>query len=382
MKISLTFFILLVITNSAVAQELYQMKPAAQSRVSSPENPNGIKGSGAQANASAKGSAFIQLKAGESRALLDVNTAGIIQRIWITINNRSPEVLRSLRLRMYWDGENNPAVDVPFGDFFCAALGKPVAFQSALFSNPEGRSFNCYIPMPFKKGAKVVLVNETGIDLSLIFFDIDFLQLEKPEEDMLYFHARWHRQKSSAIGQDVEILPEITGRGRFIGTSIGVNVNPVYGESWWGEGEVKMFIDGDKKFPTIVGTGAEDYIGSGWSEGFFANAYQGCLLADAQHNQYAFYRFHVPDGIYFYKNFRVSIQQIGGFMAPVVKDLLSKGVPIKPISLVDAKGQFVGLLDPKTPPNRLNDATKDDWVNFYRSDDYSVMAYYYLDRPE
>jgi hypothetical protein len=348
------------------------MPKGVQSHVSSMENLNGLKGNGGKSNAGAKGAAYTSLKAAESKILLKISSAGIIQRIWVTINDyANPETLRSLRLKMYWDGSDQPAVDVPFGDFFCNALGKTIPFESALFSNPEGRSFNCYIPMPFKTGAKVILTNTSSKDIDLLFFDIDFVTVEKPEEDLLYFHAVWSRQQNP-VGQDVNLLPEVKGIGRFLGVSVGLNVNGIYGNTWWGEGEVKMYIDGDKSNPTINGTGSEDYIGTGWMEGVFANQYQGCLVADAKNRQYAFYRFHIPDAIWFYQDFRATIQQIGGYYAKDVEALQAKGVPLRPVS-VDGKGLLDGSFTGKANDN--------DWMNFYRSDDYAVTTYYYLDRP-
>ena len=111
---------------------------------------NGLKGQGGKANQKVKGKAFEALKAGGSRILLDVKGSGVIEKMWFTVNDRSPEMLRSLRFQIFWDDAEEPAVDVPFGDFFCIGLGKTAAFENALFSNPEGRSFNCYVPMPFK----------------------------------------------------------------------------------------------------------------------------------------------------------------------------------------------------------------------------------------
>ena len=218
------------------AQELYQMPQGTASRMSSMENLNGVKGQGGKRNNGAKGRAFTSVKAGGSQTLLETTGAGIIQRIWCTIDNRTPEMLRGLRLRMYWDASTTPAVDVPLGDFFCVGVGRVTPFQSALFASPEGRSFNCYIPMPFRSGAKVVLTNETTTDLSLLFFDVDFVTLAKPAENQpLYFHATWNR-KQYPVGQDVALLPTVKGRGRFLGVSVGLNVNPLYGDSWWGEG--------------------------------------------------------------------------------------------------------------------------------------------------
>jgi len=369
--------LLLAVTN-LTAQELYQVPPGAHSRVSSFENLNGVKGKGGMSNATAKGHAFESLKAGESKTLLDIHGAGKIQRIWCTINDRSPKMLRSLRLQMYWDGAGKPAVDVPFGDFFAAAL-QPVAFQSALFSNPEGRSFNCIIPMPFRTAAKVVLTNESSQDLELLFFDIDYITLPALSPGDLYFHACWSRTRNAPVGEDAVLLPKVTGRGRLLGLSVGVNVNPVYGSTWWGEGEVKAWLDGDTKYPTINGTGAEDYIGTGWGEGAFAHQYQGCLVADGQKNQYAFYRWHIPDAIYFDKDCKVSIQQIGGYFADSVIALQARGVPLKPVSLAGPSG-FRGLFEPGQE-GALSKAVHADWLNFYRSDDYAATAYFYLDRP-
>lgn len=374
----ITAVLLLCMVSRLTAQNLYQIPPGARSHVSSFENLNGLKGQGGRSNATAKGHAFESLKAGESKTLLNIRSAGILQRIWCTVSDRSPIMLRSLRLQIYWDATDKPAVDVPFGDFFGAAL-QPVAFQSALFSNPEGKSFNCIIPMPFRTAAKVVLTNESSKDLELLFFDIDYITLPSVKPDNLYFHASWARTKNAAIGEDAVLLPKVTGKGRFLGVSVGVNINPIYGPTWWGEGEVKAWIDGDAKYPSINGTGAEDYIGTGWGEGIFAHQYQGCLVADSPKNQYAFYRFHVPDAIYFDQDCKVSIQQIGGYFTSSVVDLQAHGVPLKPISLAGKKG-FRGLLEPEHA-GALAQATPDDWLNFYRSDDYAATAYFYLDTP-
>ncbi|HVU54563.1 MAG TPA: glycoside hydrolase family 172 protein [Puia sp.] len=370
--------VLLLTATNLTAQELYQAPAGARSRVSSFENLNGVKGQGGKGNATAKGHAFESLKAGESKTLLNIQGAGKLQRIWCTISDRSPKMLRSLRLRMYWDGAAQPAVDVPLGDFFGAAL-LPVAFQSALLSDPEGRSFNSTIPMPFRTSAKAVITNEGSQDLELLFFDIDYITLPKLEPGDLYFHACWSRTRHASVGQDAVLLPKVVGRGRLLGVSVGVNIDPVYGPTWWGEGEVKAWLDGDTKYPTINGTGAEDYIGTGWGEGRFAHQYQGCLVADSPKNQYAFYRWHIPDAIYFDKDCRVGIQQIGGFFADTVIAMQGRGVPLKPISLAGPRG-FRGLFEPGQE-RALDKAEHSDWLNFYRSDDYAATAYFYLDRP-
>jgi len=371
----LSFFITLSLTGSA--QQLYEMPKGTESRLSSFENPNGIKGQGGKSNKKAKGKAFEFIKTGETKTLLNINGEGIIQRIWLTID-QNPVKLRSLRFQFYWDGNNKPAVDVPMGDFFGFNVGKPVAFQSALFSSGEGRSFICYIPMPFKKAAKVLLTNE-GSEAVKLFYDVDF-NLQKLSPDVLYFHASWTRQPTSRLGDDFLILPKMGGKGRFLGMTVGVNTDSSYSKSWWGEGEVKMYMDGDTEYPTIVGTGTEDYIGSAWGLGTFANLYQGCTVANDSTRQFNFYRWHIPDAIYFNKDIKVVLQQIGGWMKNDVKELLRKGANLKPIT-VDGPGGFTLLLDMPNPPAIMDEKFPEGWVNFYRVDDYSAVSYFYLDKP-
>ena len=367
----------LTITIISQSQTLYEMPANRQSRLSSFENPNGIKGNGGKTNKTAKGNAFENMEPGETKNLLDIKGEGAIQRIWLTIDH-SPAKLRSLRLQFFWDGSNKPAVDVPLGDFFGYNLGKQIAFQSSLFSSGEGRSYNCYIPMPFKKAAKVLLINE-GTEKVKLFYDIDFL-LQKLPLNTLYFHAYWNRQLSGQLGDDYTLLPKVEGKGRFLGISVGLNTDTSYGKSWWGEGEVKMSLDGDTKYPTINGTGAEDYIGSAWGLGTFTNWYQGCTIANDSTGQFNFYRWHIPDAIYFNKDIKVTIQQIGGWMKEDMKRLHQRGVNFKAIT-VDGPAGFTRLLDMEKPPLLTDPAFPEGWVNFYRIDDYSSVSYFYLDKP-
>lgn len=379
MKIIFVLALSVLIMNGLQAQNLYTFPDNFRSSsISSFENLNGIKGAGGKSNHSAKGNAFESLKAGQSKTLLEIEGAGILQRMWFTLQNRSPEMMRSLRLRIYWDGESKAAVDVPFGDFFGYGLSKVVKFETALFSNPEGRSFNCMIPMPFRKGAKVVLTNESSNNIDALFYDIDFVKVAKPEDGSLYFHAFWTRQKSSELRKDFEFLPQITGKGRFLGVNMGIKADPGYGETWWGEGEVKMYIDNDKELPTINGTGTEDYIGTAWGMGKFTNLYQGCTVADDSTKQYAFYRFHIPDFIGFNQNFRASIQQIGGGMRDLVRKLIKNNMKIEPVTVAGLTG-FTSLLD--KPKNIFDADFPNGWVNFYRIDDYSATSYFYLNTP-
>jgi hypothetical protein len=363
-------------TLAAGGQQLYQMPVGTQSRLSSFENPNGIKGNGAKSNKTAKGNAFEPMKPGETKTLLQVNGAGSIRRIWLTVD-QNPVKLRSLRLQMFWDGDRKAAVDVPMGDFFGYNIGRPVAFESALFSSGEGRSFNCYITMPYRKGAKILLINE-GKEAVKLFYDVDFLE-EKIAADALYFHAFWTRQMSSELGADFVPLPKVNGRGRFLGMTVGLNTDSAYGKSWWGEGEVKMYLDGDNQYPTIAGTGAEDYLGSAWGLGTFTNLYQGCTVANDSARQYNFYRWHIPDPIYFYHDIRVTLQQIGGWDRNAVRTLVKNGVKLKPVTL-DGPAGFIRLLDTPGAPAVTDESFPEGWVNFYRVDDFASVSYFYLDK--
>jgi hypothetical protein len=367
--------LLVLLMGQLPAQTLYQKPKGVQSRLSSFENLNGIKGNGGRTNKTAKGNPAENLAPGESKTLLDVKGQGIVQRIWLTID-QNPVKLRSLRLQVFWDGESRAAVDVPLGDFFCYNLGKQVAFESALFSSGEGRSFVSYIPMPFHKAAKITLTNE-GKETTTLFFDIDF-SYEQVPDDALYFHAHWTRKWTGKPGDDFEILPLVQGKGRFLGMSVGLNTDTAYGKSWWGEGEVKMYMDDDSPFPTINGTGSEDYVGSAWGLGKFINQYQGCTVANDSTGQFNFYRWHIPDAIWFDRNIRVVIQQIGGWMRDDVRRLIQRNARLIPISVSSSQG-FRRLLD--NPLGITDPSFPNGWVNFYRVDDYSAVAYFYLDKP-
>jgi hypothetical protein len=345
------------------------------------ENIKGEKGRGGIENNGAKGHACDSIRAGSTKTLLNIDGSGIINRMWVTISDRSPLMLRSLVLKIYWDKEEKPAVSVPFGDFFGIGLGKTAVYENALFANPEGRSFNCFVQMPFKTAAKVELVNESDKDLPMVFFDIDLQMLKKWDESFLYFHSYWHRDTATALAQDFEIMPAVKGKGRFLGSNISINANPEYKDCWWGEGEVKIYLDGDTQYPTLVGSGTEDYIGTAWGQGQFFTKTTGCLIADSKNLQWAFYRYHISDPVYFKSDCKVTIQQIGGNSKDIVIGLQKAKVDLIPVTIHEAprmihiykKDSVVNLEDPSLP---------NAWTNFYRSDDLAATSYFYLDSPK
>ncbi|MGZ2411752.1 D-arabinan exo alpha-(1,3)/(1,5)-arabinofuranosidase (non-reducing end) [Sphingomonas sp. F9_3S_D5_B_2] len=367
---------------AAQPPELYHYQQDARTVWFSPENRSGAKGAGGVENRGAKGHAWDTIAPGASYVLADVQGAGTIDRIWFTIDDRSPEVLRGLKLEMYWDGAATPAVAVPVGDFFLQGGGEMVPMESALFASPEGRSFISYVKMPFRRRAHLVLTNESAKRVQL-FYDVDCSLVPAQPDDALYFHAWWHRMPRTTLGQDFALLPSIAGRGRFLGASITVLTNPAYEKSWWGEGEVKVKLDGDGAQPSLVGTGTEDYIGSAWGQGAYINRYQGAPVATwDQHGIWSFYRFHIPDPIWFHHSIQVTLGQIGGAPKADVIRFRKAGAPLIPIT-IDNGNRSNGFEALLTSGKKVTDPSLiDGWTNFYRSDDVSAVAYFYADRSD
>lgn len=384
----------LCICNHLLAQELYNFPPrGTETRWISPENPTGEKGNGARTNRGAKGNAFYVIAPGEKRVIFDVKGAGVIQRMWmsgsIAVN---PEQRRSVRIDIYWDDSKKPAVSAPIGDFFGHGLSAMHSFQSSLFGDPEGRSFNLTIPMPFKKAARIEILNQAS-SFVLYWFDINYQLLKKPLKNAMYFHGYWSRSLSTTLGRDFEVLPRVSGRGRYLGASFGVVGNPDYHGTWFGEGIVKIYLDGDQNYPTLVNTGTEDYVGSGWGLGVFAFEYEGSTLADFDNDLYSFYRLHVKDPVYFDKDCSVTLQQIGSATPIQFSEMVKNHAKLIPVWALDVGGQvnFTDMKEVAPIPFRILDAqdtitTPIDYskfaaINFYRSDDVCAMAYFYLDKP-
>lgn len=343
------------------------MPAGVQTRWYGPENPDGARGKGGSAFAGRKGRQSVALKAGESVTIAQAEkTSGVVRRIWATIDQRSPQMLRGLKIEFFWDGAIRPAASVPFGDFFGTGLGRLVPFQSALFSNPEGRSFNACVPMPFRKGMRIVVTNECEKDLGAFYYEVNVTIGDAIADDALYFHAYWNRENPTTLRRDFQILPRVSGRGRFLGCNLGVIADRrQYSTTWWGEGEVKIFVDGDRELPSLCGTGTEDYIGTAWGQGRYDHLYQGCHLAEAEKFHYCFYRYHIPDPVWFHRDILVAIQQIGCW-SPDTRWWMSQ-----------QKQSFekAGPIEPGTV-----DWQKDDrpYALFERVDDWSSCAYFYL----
>jgi len=372
-------------------QDLYRSAPdGVETRWSSAENLYAEKGKGGMSNQGAKGDAFFIVAPGEERIILDQAGAGIITRIWLTGTLVwAPEIRRMVRIDIYWDGSTKPAVSAPISDFFGLGLGQMRPFENALFSQPEGRSFNCYIPMPYRKGARVVVTNESPYYM-MLYYDIDFVRVPFHGEDVLYFHTYWSRTPKTRLKEDFEILPRVKGKGRYLGANIGVIGNPYYQGTWFGEGEVKVYLDGDTRYPTLVGTGTEDYIGTGWGQGEYAGRFQGSLISDRENDLYAFYRFHVPDPVFFHRDCRVTLQQIGNSQKPKIVEMLKNGAELEVVwvyrfqDLARSKTapESIRLLEFENPPRVEDPDFPIGSTNFYRQDDVSATAYFYLDQPE
>ena len=384
-----------VLSNRANAQELYTA-PSKNTitRWISPENPSGEKGRGGLTNKGAKGNAFYIVQPGETRNLLDIKGAGIIQRMWMSGSiAMNPEQRRAVVINMYWDGASKPAVSAPIGDFFGNALGVMRSFDNELFSNPEGRSFNFTIPMPYRNGAKIEIVNESSSQV-LFWYDINVQQMESIPEDAMYFHAHWRRDLKTKLGEDFALLPKVTGTGRFLGTHIGVIGDKKYLGTWFGEGEVKVYLDGDTDNPSLMGTGTEDYIGTGWGQGVFYGQRFGSLVSDKELDLYSFYRYHTADAVYFHQDCRVTIQQMGNANRELLRKMIDNGVELIPVWQLQTHGQsatngkgkpmeHIRLLDMDNPPDVFSDDFLDGVsTNYYRSDDVSATTYFYLDKPD
>jgi hypothetical protein len=308
-----------------------------KTRSISAENPKGeVGGGGKEASnlgIARKGRPCITLPQGETVTLMGVNGTGILQHFWITVTDRTEKgyfVLRDLVLRMYWDDEETPSVEAPLGDFFCNGFGARSTVNSMPIAvNPTG-GMNCYFPMPFRKAARITIENQHAADINGFFYQFNYTLVDELPVEAGYFHAQWRRENITTEAKDYTILENVKGKGHYIGTYLAWAALERY---WWGEGEIKFFLDGDKDWPTICGTGTEDYFGGAWcfyekqdgkivetpyNTPFLGYPYysktdntRSDIFGEDSVPMHGMYRWHLMDPIRFEDELRVTIQQMG-----------------------------------------------------------------------
>jgi hypothetical protein len=300
----------------------------AQSRSISPENFTGEKGKGGMATTGTgadcardlgqgwKLSPSVAIHPGETFTLADIEGQGAIQQIWMTPTGN----WRYSILRIYWDDQEQPAVECPVGDFFCMGWGKFAPLSSLAVCVNPGSAFNCYWEMPFRRRARITMTN-IGEEAMRLYYQINYTVTDVPE-DCAYFHAQFRRTNPLPYKDVYTILDGVQGRGHFVGVYMAWGVN---NSGWWGEGEIKFYIDGDGDWPTICGTGTEDYLcGSYNFENKETKQYQEFTTPYAGLNQvirpdgvyrsqqrFGMYRWHITDPIRFQQDLRVTIQALG-----------------------------------------------------------------------
>ena len=306
---------------------------SARTRSISAESPTGEKGRGGMAvpnpddpdfslsaPASDLGQGWkvrpsIWVRRGETVTLMDVDGPGVVQHIWMVTGRTWDGAGRGTVLRFYWDDEETPSVEAPLTDFFAVGhdLFAPVN-SLAVIVNPTS-ALNCYWPMPFREHARITITNDRGEDVRL-FYQITYAETDIPE-NAGYFHAQWRRAVTERAHPEYTVLDGVKGHGQFVGTFLAWTQ---LSDGWFGEGEIKFYMDGDHEFPTICGTGTEDYFcGSYGFPEVYSTAYAGNTLDHPGTNgppKWSLYRWHVLDPIRFQKDLRVTIQALGWWPGP------------------------------------------------------------------
>ncbi len=300
----------------------------AQSRSICPENFTGEKGKAAMAtegtgkNAAGdlgqgwKISPSVRIRPGTTFTLAEIEGPGAIQHIWMTPTGN----WRTSIIRFYWDDESEPSIECPVGDFFACGWGKYCQVTSLAVCVNPGSAFNCYWPMPFRRKAKITMENTAEKEMTL-YYQIDYALGQVPAE-AAYLHAQFRRENPLKSKGLYTILDGVEGRGHYVGTYMAWEVRS---PGWWGEGEIKFYIDGDREFPTICGTGTEDYFCGSYNfenretkkYQVFCTPYAGLpqvLPPDEIYKpgqRFGLYRWHIADPIRFEKDLRVTIQALG-----------------------------------------------------------------------
>jgi D-arabinan exo alpha-(1,3)/(1,5)-arabinofuranosidase (non-reducing end) len=323
----------------------------AKTRSISPENYNGAKGGGGRATTGSGADASrdlgtgwkvnpcVSIKSKTTFTVAEIDGAGSIQHIWMTPTGN----WRNSILRFYWDDETSPSVEVPVGDFFGMGWGQYAPLQSLAVCVNPGSAFNCYWPMPFRKKCRITMENIDEKDMTL-YYQVDYILTEVPA-DAAYFHAQFRRVNPLPYKSNYVLADSIKGKGQYVGTYIAWGV---HNNGWWGEGEIKFFMDGDTDYPTVCGTGTEDYfcgsydfdthqknaagvMESRYTE--FSTPYSGLhqvIRGDGHYNiaqRFGMYRWHITDPIRFEKDLKVTIQALGwrdgGRYLPLQDDIAS-----------------------------------------------------------
>jgi hypothetical protein len=311
---------------------LFMVRPGRRRRVSSADRTGG--------NADK-----VRIEPGQTATLGEIQGAGCIRHIWMTVADAEPNYLRRLVLRAYWDGEAHPSVESPLGDFFGVGHARVAHYSSMPLNMVTGGSaqndnqaaMNCFFPMPFARHARITLANDGEKPAHAVYFYIDYEQLDRPMEGALPFHAQWRRNNPTApsvnladAGLDFGKVNELRntdgkgnylivaaeGRGHYVGCNLSIDhVNPIRYFGWFGEGDDMIYIDGEP-LPSLAGTGTEDYFCAAWGfpSGAYSMPYHGVSLAgptegpDAYSGKWTMYRFHIEDPVMFQKSLRVTIE--------------------------------------------------------------------------
>ncbi|MDZ7604562.1 MAG: glycoside hydrolase family 172 protein [Cyclobacteriaceae bacterium] len=300
----------------------------AKTRSISPENFTGEKGKGGMSKLGEgaashearelgqgwKVSPYIIIEPGSTFTLAEIDGSGAIQHIWMTPTGN----WRFYVIRFYWDDEKEPSVEVPVGDFFGMGWGEYSHLNSAAVCVNPGRAFNCYWQMPFRKKCKITMEN-IDVKATRLYYQIDYALTDVPK-DAAYFHAQFRRPRPDREKDAYTIIDGVKGQGQYVGTYLAWQVN---NNGWWGEGEIKFFMDGDKEFPTICGTGTEDYFCGSYNFDVkgqyteFSTPYAGLhqvIRPDGTYQantRFGLYRWHIVDPVRFDKDMKVTIQDLG-----------------------------------------------------------------------
>lgn len=288
----------------------YELGTGLESHSISFENPTGGRGAGGMAarpetGVGRKGRPSVVIASGETVALADIEGPGTIRHIWMA-TRPTPEKLRGITIRGFWEDQKHPSIECPLGDLMGFSHGKHTRFNSAVHSVSDKAGLNLYLPMPFATRARFELTNESGVD-SRFYYQMDYTIGDMHPAEFGRLHVLFHRENPTTLKQDFEILPQRNGRGRYIGTVVGVRV--LDSKYWWGEGEAKIYLDGDRDFPTICTTGTEDYVCLGFEMQETCHPYGGCTLN--RESFVSIYRWHLPDPVFFNTDIRVTLQQLG-----------------------------------------------------------------------